>query len=93
MINWRPKDWERYRPELLEATEETHKIYEDGVEAGADAILLALKKQAVYHTPPETKISFPFDMIRTYRKGWVIFIDDTSKGQEEEKSNGIVRPI
>ena len=70
---WRPDNWDKIKP---------HEKYEDlyaqkynaGVEEGADAMLKALKSDAIHFNAPG-------DYTRTYEipkafKGWVAFIPE-----------------
>ena len=81
MSDWknnRPPDWEKIKPKMYLAIESTEldgqfvRGYERGVEAGADAMLGALKAQVgtVYcHKGDEAIYSYELD-----KSGWLIFI-------------------
>lgn len=86
---WRPKNWEKFRPELLEATEEIHAIYDRGIEVGASAILEALRETGI-STEDEIDIAeWPVDNLsdvalilfgKIKPKGRIVFIPDEQRG-------------
>jgi len=80
-MKWRPKEgWDAQRiacktlTRIMGVPVAANLQEEQLVEAGADALLLALMKEAIYHTPPTTKIALTG--ITYFRRGWFIFIED-----------------
>lgn len=64
-MSWRPEGWKNPHTDLASAT----------FEAGADAILEALKEKGVFMTPQQMKVLAPE---RKYPYGYLVFIPDES---------------
>ena len=80
-MSWRPDDWDKFKPHSsYELGEQTHdsvlgKIaFSEGVEAGADAIVRALREeQGVRITKATSMTTTP---IFEKAEGWLVFIPD-----------------
>lgn len=69
-MSWRPDDWEEIRGDAIghAPTESTLAF-----EAGADAMLEALKKRGCLMTPEQMRVLAPD---RKYPYGWLVFIEE-----------------
>lgn len=69
MKNWRPDNWHEYNRTIWNA----YNLPDEVFEAGANAMLEALKKKGTLMTPEQMKLIAPD---REYPFGYLVFIPD-----------------
>ena len=73
MNGWRPEGWENPHTQLGPGFDLAHTAFE----AGADAMLKALKEKGVWMTPEQMKLLAPD---RKYPYGHIVFIPEEKAG-------------
>ena len=76
MNGWRPEGWENPHSNLGPGFDLAHTAFE----AGADAMLEALKKKGAWMTPEQLTLLAPD---RQYPYGYLVFIPETTVGKEQ----------
>ena len=87
-MSWRPKGWVNQRNRYLNQNQPPppyYKTRQKDYEAGADAILKELKREAVYinYTGQETT-SEPsvFSLVVPNKKGWLVLIEEDNENKD-----------
>lgn len=81
-MNYRPKNWEAIASEfcpVMEQYDPDPMIADKSFEAGADAILEALKKSAVTmsnHNPTNRTVMETAIFLNQCENGWLVFLPD-----------------
>ena len=81
MSGWRPKRWAHNRSEYFEHNQSVkshHKTRQKDYEAGADAIIEALKKEGEYlHNTGQSPYGYILGKsLKLGQKGWLVFIEE-----------------
>jgi hypothetical protein len=73
-MNWRPEGWDSSKaPSTQFEADSAHEMLQKVFEAGADAMLEALKSKGAWMTPEQMKLLAPD---RKYPFGWLVFIPE-----------------